>query len=197
MRTIRGRFDGSTIELLEDAPTSGRAYVLVTFLDSHLELAVARGKPTAQRDVIMPPAIGALPRDSYRRFTVGSIMTRDLATIAPTRTVADATHLMRSRGITSVLVEPDAQGAWGIMTMRDVLQQIVGADRSADDVTVSAIASRPLITVPTDMSLRDCASLMIEKNIRRVVVAENDRHTGLVSDTDIFLFVEEHGWGPE
>lgn len=84
----------------------------------------------------------------------------------------------------------------GIMTMRDVLQKIVAADRSPEEVVVNALASRPLVYVSPDMSLRDCSKLMIDKNIRRAAVRERDQIVGIISDTDIFQVVEERGWGP-
>ncbi len=194
MKTIRGQFTGNIVELLEDAPIEGRAYVLVTFLEGPLEVAAARGQ-RLQKDVVRQPAAYRYSGAAYARFTVGAIMTREVITVSSASTVAYATHLMRAKGITSVVVEPDASGEWGIMTMRDVLTQIVGADRSPEEVTVGTIASRPLLTVPPDMGLRECSKLMIEKNIRRVVVKQDERLVGILSDTDIFQFVEERGWG--
>lgn len=196
MHTVRGHFNGSTIELLEDAPLEGRGYVLVTFLEGSLEMAAARGQ-RMQGDVLRSPAAYIKHGDvSYGRFTVGAIMTREVITVSSTVSVAYATHMMRQQGITSVIVEPEDGGEWGIMTMRDVLKQIVGADHSPEKVTVGEIATRPLIYVSPDTSLRDCSKLMIEANIRRAVVKQGGRPVGIISDTDIFHFVDERGWGP-
>lgn len=196
MKTVRGQFNGNLVELLEDAPVEGRAYVLVTFLEGPLEIAAARGQ-RLQRDVVRPPTAYRYGGSMFPRFTIGALMTRDVITIAASSSVADATHLMRQKGITSVLVEPGNGGEWGIMTMRDVLTKIVGEDRSPADVTVGTIASRPLITAAPEMGLRDCSKMMIDQNIRRVVVMQDGRPMGIVSDTDIFQFVEERGWGHE
>ena len=40
--TVRGRFDGKTIELLEPPPVDEETFVLVTFLEGPLETAAAR-----------------------------------------------------------------------------------------------------------------------------------------------------------
>jgi isocitrate dehydrogenase len=56
--------------------------------------------------------------------------------------------------------------------------------------------SSPVITVSPNTSLRECSALMLEKDIRRVVVAQGNEIVGIVSDTDIFSAVEERGWGP-
>jgi isocitrate dehydrogenase len=129
--------------------------------------------------------------------TVGDIMSRMPVTVKEGTKVSDAMHLMREHGISSVLIEPSGDGAWGIMTQRDVVSRIVHANRSPAKVNVEEIATMPLVTVPVDMSLYDCSSQMIEANIRRVVVAQDQVPIGIVSDTDLFRNVEEFGWLPE
>jgi isocitrate dehydrogenase len=207
MQTIPGRFNGKTIELLDDAPIDSEAYVLVTFLEGSMELAAARQqrrtvsvamysldryREPLRRQMAKPsPAI-----DRQRPFSVGEVMTRKVITVPPSTNVMDAMHLMHRQGITSVLVEPAEAGDWGIMTMRDVLKRIVGASRAPEHVTVGEIASRPLITITPETALHDCSWLMIDKNIRRAVVEEEGQPIGIISDTDIFQVVEERGWGP-
>ena len=207
MQTISGRFNGKTIELLDDAPVEGEAYVLITFLEGSMELAAARQQrrsvsvamfsldryrqPLAQSMAKPSPTI-----DRQRPFAVGEIMTRKVIAVPPSSNVMEAMHLMHQQGITSVLVEPGDSTDWGIMTMRDVLRRIVNANRAPEEVLVGEIATRPLIYISADTSLRDCSALMLEKNIRRTVVQEEDRPIGIVSDTDIFQVVEERGWGP-
>lgn len=207
MQSIRGYFNGQTIELIDDVPTTEAAYVLVTFLAGSLEIAAARA---GRRQVsvatysldrysaALKQRMGAPPQVARagRPFTVGEIMTRRIIAVAPNSTAAEAIRLMRLQGITSVLVEPDAEGQWGIMTMRDVLRQIVSMDRTPEEVIVGTIATRPLIYVKPELSLHDCSKLLLETNIRRAVVQERGQPVGIISDTDIFQVVEESGWGP-
>ncbi len=203
MQTIRGRFDGKSVELLEQPPSEHDTYVLVTFLEGSLETAAARGQRlTSTPDTPRPPHVYSeeLRRQmaaQYRRYTVGSIMTRKVIEVQPNISVANALRVMRMQGITSVLVSPDDTHEWGIMTMRDLLKQIIVADRSPEEVEVSTIASRPLICVDPDMSLRECSNMMIESGVRRLVVCQDQQPVGIVSDTDIFQIVEERGWGPD
>jgi isocitrate dehydrogenase len=208
MQTVRGRFNGATVELLDDTPSRGEAYVLVTFLEGSLETAAARSRrPVSIATFSLDRYSGLLrrrlgaeqggPPPEPRPFTVGEAMTRKLIAISAEETVARAMHVMHQHGITSILVEPDGRGGLGIMTMRDVLRRIVSASRSPEEVRVGEIASRPLIYVSPELSLRECSKLMIDSNIRRAVVREHGRPVGIISDTDIFQIVEERGWGPE
>ncbi len=129
--------------------------------------------------------------------TVGEIMTAMPVTVAPDARVDEAMHTMRHNGVSSILVEPGNDGLWGIMTQRDVVARIVHANRSPGEVSVSEIASKPLVTVPADTSLYECSSRMLESNIRRLVVVKNDAPVGIVSDTDVFRTVDDFGWSAE
>jgi isocitrate dehydrogenase len=133
----------------------------------------------------------------YRRYTVGAVMTRQIATVKPETRVTAALGLMRQKGITSILSEPTADSDWAIMTMRDVLKHVVVENRSPDDVRVGEIATQNLIRTHPAASLRECARMMLDGNVRRVVIYEDNQPVGIVSDTDIFQFVEERGWGPD
>ncbi|HMQ31278.1 MAG TPA: NADP-dependent isocitrate dehydrogenase [Chloroflexaceae bacterium] len=145
-----------------------------------------RMAPHVSADLVRP-----VETESYPRQSVGALMTRGVIAVPGAAPLGDTTHLMRSRGITSVVVEPNGSGEWGIMTMRDVLKKVVRDERQIDGMTVEEIATRPLITVGPDLTLKECANLMLEKNIRRVVVVKDGQPVGIISETDIFRFVEE------
>ncbi len=126
--------------------------------------------------------------------SVREMMNPEPVSVAADTSVEDAMHLMREQRISSVICEPGEDGAWGIMTQRDVLARIVSAGRRPADVKVTTVASKPLVTVPAEMSLQECAEKMSKENIRRVVVVQEDgRPVGIISDTDIFAAVEQFG----
>ncbi|RRR68170.1 MAG: NADP-dependent isocitrate dehydrogenase [Candidatus Viridilinea halotolerans] len=166
--------------------TSEFADAMITNMDRVLGDDERESHHAVGPDLVRPVEVAPYPR-----LTVGALMTRGVVAVSGSAPVSDTTHLMRSRGITSVVVEPDGSGTWGIMTMRDVLKKIVLEERDLGGATVEAIATRPLITVSPDLTLKECASLMIERNIRRVVVARDGEPIGIISETDIFRFVEE------
>jgi isocitrate dehydrogenase len=196
MQIVRGRYTGAGVELLEPAEAAPDTHVLVLVLSGELERAAARvGRQVGA-------ALGRIPEEppeprpqGARPHTVAEIMTERLVTVQPRMAAIRAMHLMAHEGVTSVLVEPGAAGDWGIMTMRDVLDRIVRTNRSADQVAVGELASRPLISVTPDTTLQECSALMIERKVRRVVVTSGGRPSGIVSETDIFRVVEQHGWG--
>jgi isocitrate dehydrogenase len=131
-------------------------------------------------------------------YTVGEIMTSPVVTVTRSTPAEDALHLMRQKHIHSVIVEPEQPGgAYGIMTQRDLLRKVIAADRPLLNVTVGDLMTSPLITVSPDTPIKQCSIIMLDANIRRAVVMKGGQLVGIVSDTDIFQAVEEHGWGPD
>ncbi len=152
-----------------------------------------RQEREAQR---MANPVEAMKASGRQPTTAAGIMS-PIKSISADTSVEDAMHRMRDSGISSILVEPDRDDQWGIMTQRDIVVKIVGANKSAADIKVGEIASKPLITVPTDLTLRMISKKMLDNKVRRVVVEERNNPVGIVSDTDLFRVVEEFGWDSE
>ncbi|MEI7643515.1 MAG: NADP-dependent isocitrate dehydrogenase [Chloroflexales bacterium] len=127
----------------------------------------------------------------YPRGTVGAIMTRTVVAVPGVATLHDVAQHMQARGIHSVIVKPDASGRWGIMTMRDIMKKVAEIGSAINGISVDEITTRPLITTTPDMDIAACAQLMLDNNIRRVVIAEAGEPIGIISDTDIFHFIVE------
>lgn len=126
--------------------------------------------------------------------TVGGIMS-PVVIVKNDDLVNVAMHQMIENATNAVMVEPDAQGRWGVMTDRDVLKKVISVNRSPARVKVGEIATRPLVTVKREMSLAQASQRMAEANVRRVVVEMDGKPVGMVTDNDLFRTVEVFGWG--
>jgi len=121
----------------------------------------------------------------------GDVMTTYVFYIDGDKSVADAIKLMRAENLSSLIVNGKTPNdPWGIMTRKDVVSKIVAPDRNPEEVKVSEIESRPLVTVSPDMLVKDCAELMRTKGIRRVAVYDGKAIIGLLSNTDIFHVIK-------
>jgi CBS domain-containing protein len=119
--------------------------------------------------------------------TVQEIMTKDVVTIHPHATVAEAIGRMRERQVGSLLVEQvSPSDTWGIITQTDVVQKVVASDKDPAQVRVAEVMSKPITIVRPDTSLRECARLMGLEHIRRVFVFDRNNVVGVVSASDIF-----------
>src|SRR5207253_2459269 len=80
----------------------------------------------------------------------------------------------------------DGANQWGILPRRDIVTKIVKGGKNPASTKVKDIASRPVMSVPAEMSIRDAAKILSEKNFSRLTVAQGDKVIGIVTETDIF-----------
>ncbi len=127
--------------------------------------------------------------------TVGDIMSRPALFIDPEARVSHATTLMRRRNIHSLLVALEGN-SYGIITTTDIRDKIVATGRDPQATTVRQIMSTPLATARPEWSLMECSLRMKELGVHHLAVADpQGLIIGMISAIDIFVAVEESGWG--
>ena len=129
--------------------------------------------------------------------TVRDWMSRPVVVVDPDSSVSYALTLMRRRNIHSVIVNIGQDNpAYGIITTTDIRDKIAAADRNPAEIAVRDIMSGPLVLAKPDWTLKECSQAMQKHNIHHLPVAdEHGTLVGLISTTDIFMAVEEGGWG--
>jgi isocitrate dehydrogenase len=119
--------------------------------------------------------------------TAADIMTTHVVSIEPTATVAEAIDKMKQWNVSSLLVDrKSAADIWGFMSQTDIIEKVVARGLDPTTVTVQEIMTKPVITVPPQCSVQDCAALMARADIRRVLVFDGESIVGIVSTSDIF-----------
>ena len=115
---------------------------------------------------------------------VEDIMTRSLIIYTkPERHVNRVMASMVKRGIGSILIYDGKE--WSIVTRKDIMEKVLAPGKDPKSVRCNEIMSKPLIAIDRGADLKEAIDLMIEKDIRRLVVTENGKVVGLVSNRDI------------
>jgi CBS domain-containing protein len=124
-------------------------------------------------------------------------MSSPVIVVDPDSSVTHALTLMRRRRIHSLVVDLSAQKqAYGIITTTDIRDKIIAAGRNPAELTVRDIMTAPVFTASPDWTLQEASQKMQQYNIHHMPVAEADSTlVGIISVTDIFMAVEEIGWG--
>src|SRR5919202_2263842 len=113
---------------------------------------------------------------------------RRLHTIAPGRSVADATTLMGRHNVNSLLVVGEGDRLLGIVTSRDVLF----AEQPAEPVTSVMTGGEHLVTAPVGTSLDEARRILHEHRLEKLpLVDETGRLRGLITARDV-LRLSEH-----
>ncbi|MHC4618192.1 MAG: CBS domain-containing protein [Planctomycetota bacterium] len=127
--------------------------------------------------------------------TVAEIMSRDMATVECKAAVAEAAQIMSGRNISCIVAVEGGQ-VKGVLTERDLLKRIVASQQDSANTTVEQVMSSPVITIPTVNSVFSAARILQRMNIRRLVVTENDRLCGIVTQKDLFRAIRQE-WQQE
>lgn len=116
--------------------------------------------------------------------TVGELMTKNVCTIEKDSDAFKASETMVSRGVGSIVIV-DKGRPIGIVTERDLLVKVVARKKDPSSTKVAEIMSTPLISIRPRSHVREAAKLMVDYNIRRLVVLENETLVGILSIRDL------------
>lgn len=115
---------------------------------------------------------------------VGELISGRLIYIDSEDNVIKAAILMRENNISSLLVKHKGDFV-SIVTEKDMINKVVAEELYPGDVKVSEIMSKDLFTVSKNESIEEAAKLMRKKGVRRLVVLEDERIVGIITETDI------------
>jgi CBS domain-containing protein len=119
--------------------------------------------------------------------TVADVMTKNVVDIEPEATVAQAIVKMKEQNVSSLLVKRGkGRDTWGFMSETDIIEKVVARGLDPTAVNVQEIMTKPVISVPPNCGLQDCAALLARADIRRVLVYDGKSIVGIVSSSDIF-----------
>ena len=119
---------------------------------------------------------------------VENVMTpqEKLVIISPMSTVREALSLMKSHKVRSVIVNKSTEdGAYGLVTFKNILQSIVAEDGDIDLLNVYDIASTPAFSVSAQLNVKYAARMMVQNSIKRLLVLDNNELQGILTMTDI------------
>ena len=111
-----------------------------------------------------------------------------LLTIDADASVLEAARQMIEANVGSMLVTLEGE-ITGIVTERDYLRRVVLEEKGGRETTVREIMTSPLIVVTPETSVEECMSIITERRIRHLPVADEvGEVVGLVSIGDVVKF---------
>ena len=117
---------------------------------------------------------------------VKAAMNRKMITLDKGLSVKSAIKLMVKKNIGSIVVTADSNNnPVGILTERDILRSITYRRVRPETTKIEEIMSSPIFSVEQDTTLGDAAQMMIKKNIRRLLVKQNEKYVGIITQRDL------------
>lgn len=122
-------------------------------------------------------------------------MTNKLQTIEGSSSVQDAAKKMRDKNISSLVVVNSSNKPIGIITERDLVRKVCANDSSSKNTNVKDILSDVLVTTDALSEVGVAADIMIQNNVRHLLVVEGDDITkplGIITPTDFAGYLKEN-----
>ena len=119
---------------------------------------------------------------------VRDIMEKNVITIPLDKTVLDAAKLLKEKKISFLVIVRDEKPL-GIITERDIVRKIAAEDKTASSIKLENIMSAKFRWVEPSTTVDSAVQKMINNNIRRLVVLENEKLVGVITQTDLAGFL--------
>jgi CBS domain-containing protein len=102
---------------------------------------------------------------------------------------------MRDKNISSLVVVNSSNKPIGIITERDLVRKVCANDSSSKNTNVKDILSDVLVTTDALSEVGVAADIMIQNNVRHLLVVEGDDVTkplGIITPTDFAGYLKEN-----
>jgi len=117
--------------------------------------------------------------------TILSLKGRDVTTILPQATLADAARLLSEKRIGAVVVAGPGQTVAGILSERDIVRALSKHGAGALTHTVESVMTREVVTCTLEETIPALMQRMTAGRFRHVPVVEHGRLAGIVSIGDV------------
>jgi CBS domain-containing protein len=128
--------------------------------------------------------------------SISDIMRKKLETIEGTASVQQAAKKMTDRNVSSLLIVDEKGTPRGIVSERDLVTKVCYNDINASAVTNQEIMSSPLITISSRSSPSEAADMMLQHNVRHLLVVDRgdsnnlNKPVGIITPLDFTRYQE-------
>jgi len=121
---------------------------------------------------------------------IRDIMEKNVVTIEYDKTALDAAHLISEKDV-SFLVIMEKNIPIGVLSESDFVKRLAAVDKKASEVIVSEIMSSNFRWVKPETEIEDAIQKMLNNNIRRLIILDNNKLVGVITQTDLTGFLRD------
>lgn len=134
-----------------------------------------------------------------KRELISHIMTTDLTTVTRENSLRDVKHILSDHNIRHIPVIENHK-LIGIISRTDIMRLSFGSlfenQENADEamfdmLKIEQVMTSRLETVNSDMTIKDVAQLLTEREYHALPVVDNNELKGIVTTTDIIRYLLE------
>jgi CBS domain-containing protein len=125
---------------------------------------------------------------------ISDIMRKKLETIEESSSVQEAAKKMKDKNVSSLVVIDGNGRPQGLVTERDLVRKVCISDVHTSTITNKEIMSSPLITIDSKSSPSIAADMMLQNNVRHLLVVDDKydvkQPIGIVTPLDFTKYEE-------
>ncbi len=121
---------------------------------------------------------------------IRDIMEKNVITIENDKTAQEAAEIIAEKDI-SFLVVINNGIPQGVLSESDFVRKIAAVDKKSSEVKVSDIMSYKFRSVDPTTTIEDAVQKMLNKNIRRLLVTDNEKLVGVITQTDLASYLRD------
>jgi CBS domain-containing protein len=110
---------------------------------------------------------------------------RDVLTIEPGRSLAEAARVLTERKIGAVVITGPDQNVLGILSERDIVRAVARGGAEALASPVSQHMTGKVVTCTRQSTINELMEVMTERKFRHMPIVENGRLCGIISIGDV------------
>jgi len=117
-------------------------------------------------------------------------MEKDVITIENDKTAQDAAKIIAEKDI-SFLVIMNNDKPEGILSESDFVRKIVAEDKKASEIKITEVMSYKFRSVAPTTTIEDAIQKMLNNNIRRLIILDNEKLVGVITQTDLASYLRD------
>ena len=121
---------------------------------------------------------------------IRDIMEKNVVTIEHNKTALDAARLISEKDVSFLVIMKDNSPV-GVLSESDFVKRLAANDKKASDVIISEIMSSKFRWVEPETELEDAIQKMLNNNIRRLVILDDGKLVGVITQTDLTGFLRD------
>ena len=121
---------------------------------------------------------------------IRDIMCKDVITIEDDKSAEDAAKII-SENVISFLVIIKNGLPIGVLSEKDFVRKLAAENKNASDTQISEIMSYKFRWVEPTTSIEDAIQKMLNNNIRRLLVLEDGKLVGVITQTDLAAYLRD------
>ena len=121
---------------------------------------------------------------------IRDIMEKNVITIEKEQTAQEAAEIIAEKDISFLVVMNEGMPE-GVLSESDFVRKVVAYNKKPSEILVSEIMSYKFRSVGPTTTIEDAVQKMLNNNIRRLLILEDEKLVGVITQTDLASYLRD------